>query len=136
MVGAVEEIGVERTREAELVGAREETHGERTRSASGTAVPAVEYRNFIRGSVDFQSVERLLKGTLASTGQCVIGSLPCERIGLRVRAGRSVILEVQLWGKGATKDRLCFTVRSWGYISPAKDFLLNKDDDAGIEDKG
>ena len=134
-MGAVEEIGVERTREAEPVGDREETHGERTRSASGTAVLAAEYRNFIRGSVDFQSVESLLKGTLASTGQCVIGSLPCERIGLRVRAGRSVILEVQPWRKGATKDRLCFTVRSWGYISPAKDFLLNKDDDAGIEDK-
>ena len=107
MVGAVEEIGVERTREAEPVGDREETHGERTRSASGTAVLAAEYRNFIRGSVDFQSVEGLLKGTLASTGQCVIGSLPCVRISLEVRAGRSVILEVQPGGKGATKDRLC-----------------------------
>jgi hypothetical protein len=52
---------------------------ELTRSASGTAVPAVEYRSFIRGSVDFQSAEGLLKGTLASTGQCVIGSLPSVR---------------------------------------------------------
>ena len=76
-MGAVEEIGVERTREVEPVGAREETHGERTRSASGTAVPAVEYRNLICGSVNLQSVEGLLKSTLASTGQCVIGSLPC-----------------------------------------------------------
>jgi hypothetical protein len=56
-VGAVEEMGVERAIEDEPFAAREETQGERTRSVSGTAVQAVEYRDLIRGSVDFQSVE-------------------------------------------------------------------------------
>ena len=53
----MEEMVVERAIDDEPVGAREETHGERTRSASGTTVQAVEYRDFIYGSVGFQSVE-------------------------------------------------------------------------------
>ena len=38
-------------------------------------------------------------------------------------------------GKRSHEGQVMFTVRSWGYISPINDFLLNKDDDAGIEDK-
>jgi hypothetical protein len=65
----------------------------------------------------------------------------CAKVGLGVRAGRSAIFEVQPWGKKLRKKKrsqeeyFMSTVRSWGYISTANDFLPNKDDGASIEDK-